>query len=353
MNTVDRISRWLTLVSGEARVPIATTPRDVIYTRDKLTLYKYRRDTPARHGPPILLVYSLINRPSILDLLPKRSVVKHLLDRGFDVYLIDWGVPDAMDREAGLDVYVNLLLRTAVRQACLHSGHEKITLFGYCMGGTLAAMYAALHPRRVAKLLLLGAPFRFRSEELLYQWSGSKCFRPSNIVDACGNVPVWAFEGFTLLKINEKPRRLVELYEKLDDPGYVESYVAMEQWVNDNIPMAGRVYAEFVEHCFKKDGLLDGSMEIAGKKVDLAAIQCPTLIVAGGKDHLVPPEVSTPVERVIPQAETILFPSGHIGLSVSGGAHKNLWPRVCDWLAGDATTVQQTDPRMQMEAATK
>lgn len=338
MNTIDRMSRWFTLVSGEETVPIGTTPRDPIYTRDKMTVYRYRRDTPAIHQPPILMVYSLINRPSILDLLPRRSVIKHLLDRGFDVYLIDWGEPDGMDRYAGLDVYVNLLLRTAVRQVCLHAETEKVTLFGYCMGGTLAAMYTALHPERVHKLLLLGAPFKFQSEELLYQWGSNKCFQPTKLVEAHGNVPTWAFEGFTLLKVAEKPRRLVELYERLDDPAYVESYVAMEQWVNDNIPMAGQVYAEFVEQCFKTDALLENTVQIAGKTVDLSTIDCPTLVVAGSKDHLVPPETTTPVADVIPNADTILFPSGHIGLSVSGGSHKNLWPKVCDWLA---TPVQQ------------
>lgn len=338
MNTIDRLSRWMTLVAGEQKVEIATAARDAIYERDKLTVYRYRRDTPAQHGPPILLVYSLINRPSILDLLPKRSVIRHLLSRGFDVYLIDWGEPDGLDRFAGLDIYVNLLLRTAVRQVCVHAGVEQVTLFGYCMGGTMAAMYTALHPERVHKLLLLGAPFRFQSDELLYQWSSNKCFQPGNIVDALGNVPTWAFEGFNLLKAGEKPRRLVELYEKLDDPNYVESYVAMEQWVGDNIPMAGQIYAEFVEQCFVKDSLLGNQIQIGGKTVDLKSIPCPTLVVAGAKDHLVPPETTTPVERVIPNAETILFPSGHIGLSVSGGSHKSLWPRVCDWLA---TPVQQ------------
>ena len=85
MNTMDRISRWITLVSGEATVPIGTAPKDPIYSRDHLTVYRYRRDTPATQGPPVLLVYSLINRPSILDLLPERSVVRHLLSRVFDV----------------------------------------------------------------------------------------------------------------------------------------------------------------------------------------------------------------------------------------------------------------------------
>lgn len=348
MNIIDRTSRWTTLVSGAARVLIGATPRDAVYTRDRLTVYRYRRDSPAIHRPPVLLVYSLINRPAILDLLPRRSVVKHLLDRGFDVYLIDWGVPDMLDQQSGLDVYVHLLLRTAVRQVCLHSGSDSVTLFGYCMGGTLAAMYAAIHPRRVHKLLLLGAPFRFQSDELLYRWSRSPAFSPRSLVEAQGNILPWAFDGFTLLKIHEKPRRLVELYQKMDDAAYVESYAAMEQWANDNIPMAGRMYVEFVEQCFQQDRLLEGTMQIAGRRVDLRKVPCPTLIVAGEKDHLVPAEVACPVEDVIPHAETMLFPSGHIGLSVSGASHKNLWPKVCDWLA---TPLQQAAATVSSEVA--
>lgn len=338
-------------MSGEERVPIARTPRTAIYQRDRLTLYRYDRDTPPRRETPILLVYSLINRPSILDLQPRRSVVEQLLKHGFDVYLLDWGVPEPLDRFAGLDTYLDLYLRTVVRQVCKHAGRPQVTLFGYCMGGTLSAMFTALHPERVERLLLLGTPVWFRSDELLYKWGcDATLFHPRNVVEAFGNAPMSTFDGFNLLRLDTKPPRLLDIFRHADDEKFINDHLAMEQWINDGIPMAGKMYADFIEQCFQQNKLMSGDITVNGKAVRLENIQCPTLIVAGTADHLVPPEVATPLSGVIPNAQTILFETGHIGLSVSSKSHRDLWPRVCDWL-GDATLLQQRNDKILVEVA--
>ena len=76
-----------------AYVPTGTTPRDVVWTRNKTTLYRYRPLAPREHATPVLLVYALINRPYILDLRPENSFVRHLLRHGYDVFMLDWGAP--------------------------------------------------------------------------------------------------------------------------------------------------------------------------------------------------------------------------------------------------------------------
>ncbi|MBI3925516.1 MAG: alpha/beta fold hydrolase [Armatimonadetes bacterium] len=334
-----RIARWSRLASGGETTEIGRSPREEIYRRDTLRIYRYHRHESPRYGPPVLLIYSLINRPSVLDLKPGRSVIGHLLDRGLDVYLVDWGVPSGLDEFLGLDVYVNLLLRTAVRQVSRHSGYPRVHLLGYCMGGSLTAMYTALHPAKIQTLTLLGAPLDFRSDKLLYRWgTDPKLLDPQKLVDAWGTAPAWSFEGYTLLTLDQKPARLLDLYRNLDDPAFVESYVAMETWVHDNIPVAGAVYAEFMRNCFHENRLVQGGLEIGGRRVDLGSISCPTLILAGSSDHLVPPETTGAAGGLIPGSESIVFPSGHIGLSVSRRSHQELWPRVCDWFAGHGVT---------------
>lgn len=333
MNMIDRYSRWLSLLSGEVTVPIATTPRTEVFRRDGLAVYRYHGEQPPRHETPILLVYSLINKPSILDLQPSKSVVRHLLARGYDVYLLDWGTPDSLDQCNGMDVYLNLLLRTVVRQVCKHSGRDRVSLLGYCMGGTMAAIFAALHPERVANLLLLGAGFDFRSQELLYQWSSNPRYKPEQLPETCGNVPAWAFEGFNLLRFDQKVARTLDLFWQVEEAKIIQSHLAMDQWVSDNIPMAGQIYAEFNRQCFVENRLIRGQMHVGGKRVDLGRIECPTLILCGAGDHLVPPEVSLPLKDIVPHCDSIVFPTGHVGLSVSSAAHRKLWPQVCDWLA--------------------
>lgn len=329
-----RWHRWLHLVNGLEKVPIATTPRDAVFTREQMTLYRYRRETPAKYKTPILLVYSLINKPVILDLIKGRSVIEHMLDRGFDVFLLDWGTPDHLDQFNGMDTYLNVHLRTMVREVCRKADVDRISMLGYCMGGTMAGIYTALHPERIENLILLGAPFIFQSDKKLYQMGcDKKFFNPKMYIDAFGNVPTWAFEGFNLLDPGAKYPRMVSVYEQQDNEAFIESYLAMEEWVNDNIPMAGAVYEEFIRTCWQENQLIEGRMEIGGRKVDLRDITCQTLIIAGTGDHLVPSETTMPLADMLPNAHAILFPSGHVGLSVSSNSHRKLWPQACDWLA--------------------
>ena len=87
-------------------VKVATTPSEIIYEEDTLRLLRYRRETPAVFAEPILVCYALVNRPYVVDLQSDRSVVKQLLARGHEVYLIDWGVPSAADRSMRLKDYI-------------------------------------------------------------------------------------------------------------------------------------------------------------------------------------------------------------------------------------------------------
>ncbi|HEY4000560.1 MAG TPA: alpha/beta fold hydrolase [Candidatus Xenobia bacterium] len=340
-STLDAVAwgRWLQLTSGEKKVDIGRSPKQVVYQRDRLTVYRYGRDTPARYQTPILLVYSLINRPAIMDLLPDRSLVQNLLTAGFDVYLLDWGVPDAIDRDSGLDVYLNLLLHTVVKQVCRISHQPSLTILGYCMGGSMSAMYTALHPERVRNLVMLGAPVCFKSEQLLYRWGCDRShFKPEDIVAANGNAPAWAFDGFSLLRAEGKMHRWADLYDHLDDPAYVENHLAMDEWVYTNVPMAGAVYVEFITKCFQENQLMEGRMEIAGTPVKLDHIKCPVLVIAGSADHLVPPETACPLADLLPQADRIVFPAGHIGLTVGRSANTKLWPQACAWMAARSNT---------------
>lgn len=335
----SKLSRWNRIVSGRETVEIGRTPKEVVYQRDLLTLYHYKRESEATQHHPILISYSLINRPAVLDLLPGRSVVERFLDAGFEVYLIDWGVPTALDYHSGLDTYVNLYLRSAIRETLKHSQRRELHLFGYCMGGALAAIATALKPKGIKSLTLLGTPLSFRSEELLYRWSSDpRVNKPEKLVEAWRVAPAWNFESFSLLTLEKKPEMLKALYNKLEDDGFVESYMAMERWVGDNIPMAAGVFQEFVRGCFLQNDLIEGRMEVGGKVVNLSSIQVPVLGIIGEADHLVPPETTGVDDDLFPNGEFIRFPSGHVGLSVSSKSHSHLWPQVCNWLCNQDAT---------------
>ncbi len=121
---------------------------EVVYEENKLRLLHYEPKTEQQHDVPILVVYALINKPYILDLQPDRSVVQTLLEAGFDVYLIDWGEPSKLDRTLGLEDYVTRYIDNCADVVRERSGQDSINVLGYCMGGTMSAMYAAMFPER-------------------------------------------------------------------------------------------------------------------------------------------------------------------------------------------------------------
>src|SRR5947209_15506910 len=103
---LDRVS---TMVDNLVKVtttkaPIGQTPRQAIWTLNKATLYRYTPVKPAeeRHRIPLLLIFALMNRSSILDLRPGHSFVESMLTKGYDLYLLDWGVPGPQDAEMHL-----------------------------------------------------------------------------------------------------------------------------------------------------------------------------------------------------------------------------------------------------------
>jgi len=331
-HTPERVALFNKVMAGNIEVEIGTSPRELVYERDRLCLYRYTSSTPARYKTPILLIYSLVNRPSVLDLQPGRSVIEHLVQSGYDVFLVDWGRPDPLDQHNDLNDYVSLFIRTAVRKVCEKVGVPQLHLLGYCMGGCLAAMYTALYPDKVKTLTLLGTPINFRSNQLLYKWgTHPDRFDSRKIVDAWGMAPAWSFDGYSLLIVDSKPKRMQHLYDNLDDAEFLENYLAMDQWVNDNVSMPGAVYAEFCHTCFKENRLIEGKLELGGRKVDLTSVKCPVLLIAGKSDHLVPPETTCIENGPFENVSSILADSGHIGLSVSRGSLKKVWPRAVEW----------------------
>jgi polyhydroxyalkanoate synthase len=119
--------------------------------------------TVKTHPVPILSVCT-VNRYYIL-ITPDKSVIKKLLEEGFDVYVIDWGYPSGVDRYLTLDDYVNGYINNAVDKIRDRSGLDKITLLGVCQGGTFSVMYAALHPEKVKNLVTLVAPVDFETDK--------------------------------------------------------------------------------------------------------------------------------------------------------------------------------------------
>ena len=319
-----------------AGVEVGQTESEVVYSENKLQLLHYKSRTDEQYDVPVLIVYALINRPYILDLQPSRSVVRTLLENGMDVYLIDWGEPSRLDTALTLDDYVNRYIENSVDVVRERSGEDRIHLLGYCMGGTMSAMYAALHPEKVQTLSLMAAGLDFSGQGgVLELWGEDEYYDPENVTDAFGNAPADFLDiGFRLMDpVDNFVTKYLRLYENLEDEEFVKNFARMERWLSDGIDVAGETYREFLSDIYQDNLLMKNELYLDGKHVDIQNIDMPVLQIVGQYDHLIPPTASKPFNDVIPSEDTEImeFPVGHIGLSVSSRSHGQLWPDVVEW----------------------
>ncbi|HZV34207.1 MAG TPA: class III poly(R)-hydroxyalkanoic acid synthase subunit PhaC [Verrucomicrobiae bacterium] len=334
----QRLSRLPSLAQRASQVRKGASPSEVVYEEERLRLLHYISDEPPRYRTPLVFVFALVNRPYILDLKEGRSVVSHFVKAGFDTYLIDWGAPTHADRHLSLDDYVNGYMANVVDYLRERTGAPQVSILGYCMGGTMSAMFTALHQQKVKNLMLLAAGIDFGTRDgLLNVWGDADNFDVDGFVEAFGNCPAEFLQaGFLLLKpvanLIEKP---INFFEKMDDDKFIEDFLTMETWLNDNIAVPGEVFREFIKCLYQKNLLVKNRMPVGRHVVDLRKITCPVLNIMAQNDDLVPCAQSAPFNDLVSSRDrkSIVVPAGHIGLAVGGKAQKEAWPEACRWLA--------------------
>lgn len=330
------LARGLSILAGGVQVETGTTAKDVLWTRNKTVLSRYRSTAPRAHATPVLLVYALINKPYILDLRPENSFVRHLLDDGYDVFLLDWGTPGWEDRGTTLDELVGEHLPKAVERVRRAGGGEDYTLFGYCMGGTFAAMHAALRPDGLRNLVALTTPVDFSDAGTYSVSTDPRHLDAAMVARALGNVPgpLIDFGNKMLRPVTNFYGAPATMWERLLAGKDMTSWLAMNKWVNESVPFPGAAFAQWIAGFYQENRLVRGEITIAGEPVDLSRISASVLAIAGSNDHLVPPAMARPLVDLVSSAdrEYLELPAGHVGLLAGSGARESLWPRVTDWL---------------------
>jgi len=335
----QRFVRWQQAVAAAATVPVGRTPRALVWSRDRVRLYRYRGPAPPTYPVPLLLVYALVNKPYIFDLLPGRSFVEFMLGEGFDVHLLDWGSPGPEDRRLGLDDYALDYLRPALEQVRRQAGGAGASVLGYCIGGTLATLYAGAVPAApIRNLILLSAPLDFtdRGASLFARWFDERHFDVDRLVETLGNVPAELIEVWAqmLRPVENYVGAYLSLWERLDDPAAVESWQAMHRWVHDGVPFAGTAFRQWVVEHVRENRLVRGTCTLRGRPVRLEQIRMPVLLVVAEQDHIVPMRQTTGiVDRLGSRDRRVeVVPGGHVGLMSGRRARREVWPKIAAWL---------------------
>ncbi len=329
-----RMQRGALIHALTPRPPVGLTPYRVIHRQDKLELRYYAPRGPAV-GAPLVLVPSMINRSYILDLEPDRSLIAAMCARGHAVYLVDWGTPGPEDAEEDVGYVLLELLHRSIDRVCRHARAASVALFGYCQGGTLAAMYAALRPARVRALVALNAPVAFEAGGRFRAFVAPGVFDVDRSFDGDGLVPTTVMRpGFQLLDPVGSWTKFIAVDEAGDDPERLRRVLARERWLEENVPVSGAFAREFIRNTYQEDRLLAGTWIVRGERVDLARIGAPLLLVCCAKDFICPTAAALPLADAVGSTdkEVHTLPCGHIGVVVGAAGPRHFYPLLDGWL---------------------
>lgn len=331
-----QLIKQLSHTSRQSHPGVGETKKELIYTENKLQLFRYKALDIKQKRTPILITYALVNRPYIVDLEPDRSLVLRLLEKGYSVYLIDWGYPDSNDCFTSLDDYINGYLYRCVQHVKRNAKRKKIDLLGVCQGGVFSLCYTALHRADIRKLVTLVTPVDFHTKDnTLSLWTHTI---NSTLVDNnTGNVPgsliSQLFKALKPFEVNrEKFRKIRPLLTKT---GCLETFLRMEKWLNDSPDLAGLAAEEFMTHFYQHNRLHKQTLSIGGATVELAKIQCPVLNLYSTKDHIVPASATQALSQHIKPAlyQEQALQGGHIGAFTSLKTQQHLINILNEWLA--------------------
>ncbi|MCJ2144139.1 class III poly(R)-hydroxyalkanoic acid synthase subunit PhaC [Methylobacterium sp. E-066] len=342
-----RISAGAKLFSDvrDADVQIATTPKDLVWSQDKVSLYRYRPLAESKGLPPVLIVYGLIGRYTMADLQEDRSLVRNLLNLGLDLYVVDWGNPGRADRYVTIDDYVDDYLAECVAFVGAAAGRETINLLGICEGGVFTTCYAALYPERVNAMVLTITPIDFHADTretraghgFINVWTRS--LSPEDVdrlIDAQGSLP-GAFMGsvFSMMTpMRTMTKYNLDLLDALDDKKKFLNFLRMEKWIADRPDHPGEAAKQWLKDLYQDNKLVQSTFVLGGRTVDLKRIACPVLNVFAQDDHIIPPATSQALKDKIGTDDytELGLPGGHVGVFVGGKAQKLLGSGIADWL---------------------
>jgi polyhydroxyalkanoate synthase len=316
-------------------VLVGQTEKELVFQDGKRKLYRYKQRVRKVCPVPMLIVYALVNRFTMLDLQPNRSMVRNLLDNGQDVYIIDWGYADRMDRFMTMSDYIDGFLNDCVDFMRDEHALDAINLLGVCQGGTFSAVYAALYPKKVKNFIPMVTPIDFDTKEsLLNVWASA--FDADLMVDAYGNIPgdmmnnaYMMLQPFTL-----SVSKYVNMVGIMADADKLGDFLRMEAWIFDSPDQPGETLRQFLKDFYQDNKLVKGEFTMAGRTVNLKNITMPVLNIYAELDTLVPPCSSKALRDHVgsKDVQELTFPVGHIGMFVSGKTQKTLAPKIAEWI---------------------
>ena len=337
---IQRNLKGLGYLASPAPV-LGASAKDVIVNRGPMRLYHYHPLTDEVYRVPVLLVMATTNRGYIFDMVPGQSLVEFLLLRGYDVFMLDWEAPRAEDRGLGLKDYVEDFVGSAISEVQRTTGESDVSLVGYCMGGVLSVLWSGLnHSKGPKNLAVFTTPVDFQAMTLFRAWSDPKYFDVDRLVDTLGMAPAeMLLTAFDMLRPAGRTSANFALLDNLWNEEFVKGHRMFDRWSNDMLPLAGEYFRETTKQLVWDNALLNGTLKIGGRPVELGKITAPFLHVTAEHDHIVTTGASAPLIGLIgsDSKEQVVLKGGHVSLIAGPNAVKRMWPRLDQWLGAKST----------------
>jgi poly[(R)-3-hydroxyalkanoate] polymerase subunit PhaC len=294
-------------------------------------------------GPVLLIIPAPYKRPYIWDISPDLSVVRRCVGKGLRVYLLEWLAPTKAEDSFGLAEYAFHLPAAALQVIEAQTGVSTSVLAGHSLGGTFAAIFAALDPDRVRGLILVDAPLAFGEHGGSLTRAIKMLPHAHHLRNAIGSPVPGSLINF--LAVATAPdvfqlQRLADLGACLAQPETYALHLRMERWACDELPMAGQLFEETLEQLFREDRFLNGTLQVAGRRADPKHLRSPVAALVNPPGRIVPPASILKALAAVPGLSVEIFVYQeergpmlqHLGPLVAPGAHKLLWPRLLDWI---------------------
>ena len=287
----EKMKKTYEALSHIGNVEVAVTPKELVWQCDKVKMYHYKRETPAKCKIPVLVSFAIMNRHDVLDLQPDRSLMKKLLDEGLDIYIMDWGYPTKADRYLTMEDYILGYMSDAIDFVRKTNKVEKIHKMGICQGGLFSMIYAALHPEKLQSLTTYVAPYDFTNTNcnMLYKWT--KYVDVDSMADSMGTISADVLNGaFSMLKPSMDIAKYFGVMDMQGDEEKLMNFLRMEKWKSDTPDLSGEMFRKYIKDLFRDNKLIKNEFELDGQNVNLKNMTVPFLNVYATEDNIIPNE---------------------------------------------------------------
>ncbi len=333
--TIQRNIKGFEMVRAGA-AEVGMTPKELVYDEGTLKLYHYLPVQDEIYRIPVIIVMATTNKGFVFDLLPGQSMVEYLINRGFDVYMIDWDPPAMQERGLRLADYTHRFIPRCVEEVQRESGEEDINMIAYCQGGVLSLIYAATHTDGPLKnLACLTTPINFHEMGLFSLWSNKDYLDVDRLVDTLGVIPASFIESsFEMLRPAQKVAGQFRLWNKMWSDDFTKSYRAFQRWGDETLPLAGDYYRDCTKDLMWGNKLYERNLVVNGDHADIANIRIPVMAVMAEHDHIATYGATKPLLELIGSEDKyeLVLKGGHVSLIAGPNAVKRMWPAVSSWL---------------------